>query len=366
MINPALQDSDECSKYIDLIEQLSPYLGTDATLDLKTEEGEEAPLLQFARLKGYIVATIEKIGQGLPEIEFEELQTFDGHVDEIQNLQHDSFVASLEMVYDLTAAMQFGSLNPNYAKFKPFLGGVVTDEQLKTYLLNNCDGLICAVLVKKKQPGGGGGRVVNWDSKRQVPPHYKMPIWISRPMRQKSPPAEDEIAPHSSTIQRAQTGLQEGDFKKKDIFEPLPSQNYLNTLMANMKYRARPDTREKSGRNYISTRTLSSVPKPAPEQFARLKSEFRRRKDDKKVKMRKVTSVDAIYIDPVRGVNVLQPTSQPASNTKQSQKFRTLAEKISVAGDAEHSTIEKWMALEPILKRKPRFEVDDRQTKMQR
>ncbi|GKT85774.1 cytochrome B5-like heme steroid binding domain-containing protein [Colletotrichum tofieldiae] len=169
MTNPALQDSDEYSKYNDLVEQLSPYLGTDATPDLKTEEGEEAPLLQFARLRGYIVATIKRIGQGLPEIEFEELQTFDGHVDEIKNLQYDSFVASDEKVYDLTAAMRFGSRNPNYAKFKPFLGGNVTDRQLKSYLLNSCNGLICAVLVKKKQPGGGGGRVVNWDPKRQAP-----------------------------------------------------------------------------------------------------------------------------------------------------------------------------------------------------
>ncbi|KAK2010218.1 cytochrome b5-like Heme/Steroid binding domain-containing protein [Colletotrichum eremochloae] len=98
----ALKDSDEYSEHVDLVKQLSPYLGKDATQDLKLEEGDDTPLLQFARLRGYIVATIERIGQGLPEIEFEELRTFDGQVDEIKNLQNDSFVAADEMVYDLT------------------------------------------------------------------------------------------------------------------------------------------------------------------------------------------------------------------------------------------------------------------------
>ncbi|KAK2034754.1 cytochrome b5-like Heme/Steroid binding domain-containing protein [Colletotrichum zoysiae] len=98
----ALKDSDEYSQYTDLVQQLTPYLGTDATQDLKLEEGDEVPLLRFARLRGYVVATVERIGQGLPEIESEELQKFDGEVDEMRNLQNDSFVASDDMVYDLT------------------------------------------------------------------------------------------------------------------------------------------------------------------------------------------------------------------------------------------------------------------------
>ncbi|GKT59612.1 cytochrome b5-like heme steroid binding domain-containing protein [Colletotrichum tofieldiae] len=366
MTNPALQDSDEYSKYNDLVEQLSPYLGTDATPDLKTEEGEEAPLLQFARLRGYIVATIKRIGQGLPEIEFEELQTFDGHVDEIKNLQYDSFVASDEKVYDLTAAMRFGSRNPNYAKFKPFLGGNVTDRQLKSYLLNSCNGLICAVLVKKKQPGGGGGRVVNWDPKRQAPPHYKMPIWISQPRRQKSPPADDEIAPYPRTVRRAQIGLQDGDFEKEDIFKPSPSRDYLSNLMKNIKYHTRPEIRKKSGRDHISTRTPSSVPKPATELFARLNSEFKRRKDDKEMKTRKVTSLDAIHNDTVHGVTVLRHNSQTAGNTKPKPRYWTLEKQSPIVEDAENSTSEKRLALEPIPKRKLRFEVDERQIKKQR
>ncbi|KAK1593779.1 cytochrome b5-like Heme/Steroid binding domain-containing protein [Colletotrichum navitas] len=101
----ALKDSDEHSKYVDLVHQLSPYLGMDATQDLKLEEGDETPLLQFARLRGYVVATVERIGQGLPEIELKELRTFDGQVDEIRNLQNDSFVAADDMVYDLTGML---------------------------------------------------------------------------------------------------------------------------------------------------------------------------------------------------------------------------------------------------------------------
>ncbi|WYZ44789.1 hypothetical protein EsH8_VIII_000105 [Colletotrichum jinshuiense] len=98
----ALQESDEYEKYSELVEMLTPYLGTDATQPLKAETDDDGPLIQFARLRGYIVATIEKPAGNFPEIEPGELRKFDGKGDELEGWQNDSFVASNGMVYDLT------------------------------------------------------------------------------------------------------------------------------------------------------------------------------------------------------------------------------------------------------------------------
>lgn len=106
----ALRESDEYEAYRDLVEQVSPYLGTDATQDLKVEDDDEAPLLQLARLRAYIVATVARIGQGLPEMERDELQMFDGQADEVRDVQNDSFVASDGMVYDLTGERDPGRI----------------------------------------------------------------------------------------------------------------------------------------------------------------------------------------------------------------------------------------------------------------
>lgn len=98
----ALQESDEYEKYSELVEKLTPYLGTDATQPLKVETDDDGPLVRFARLRGYIVATIEKPAGNFPEIEPDELRKFDGKGDELEGWQNDSFVASNDMVYDLT------------------------------------------------------------------------------------------------------------------------------------------------------------------------------------------------------------------------------------------------------------------------
>ncbi|KAK2001909.1 hypothetical protein LX36DRAFT_697901 [Colletotrichum falcatum] len=338
----ALKDSDEYGRHADLVEKLAPYLGTDATKDLKTEEGDDAPLLRFARLRGYIVATVERIGQGLPEIELAELRTFDGKVDEVKDLQNDSFVASDGMVYDLTAALQFGSLNPNYARFRPHLGGIVADAELKSYLSQNCDGLICAVLVKKKHPGGG--RVVNWDSKRQAPPHYKMPIWSHRPPNKKKAPLDDEIAPYPSTARRAKRGLQEEDFEREDIFRPPPSLDYLDNLMSSLRHLNQRVTS-------ASTRKLPTVSGAKPEPSVRLGSEFRRRNDDKRVQKRKLKSVDAKPIGPtVPGTARTQ--DQPGDDAKGRPRHRS-----------PDSKSEGVVELERVPKRKLRFQIDDRPAK---
>ncbi|KAK1714319.1 cytochrome b5-like Heme/Steroid binding domain-containing protein [Colletotrichum lupini] len=98
----ALKDSEEHEKFPDLADSLSPYLGLDATEALQAEEYDDGPLMRFACLRGYIVATVEEIGYSLPEIEPEELRMFDGHTDEGRDIQYDAFVASDGFAYDLT------------------------------------------------------------------------------------------------------------------------------------------------------------------------------------------------------------------------------------------------------------------------
>ncbi|KAK1622178.1 cytochrome b5-like Heme/Steroid binding domain-containing protein [Colletotrichum phormii] len=98
----ALRESDEYEKFSGLVDDLSPYLGLDATEALQAEEYDDGPLMRFACLRGYIVTHVEDIGYGLPEIESEELRMFDGHTDVGYDMQYDAFVASDDFVYDMT------------------------------------------------------------------------------------------------------------------------------------------------------------------------------------------------------------------------------------------------------------------------
>ncbi|KAK6221274.1 putative cytochrome b5-like Heme/Steroid binding domain-containing protein [Colletotrichum tabaci] len=362
----ALRESDEYEAYRDLVEQVSPYLGTDATQDLKVEDDDEAPLLQLARLRAYIVATVARIGQGLPEMERDELQMFDGQADEVRDVQNDSFVASDGMVYDLTAAMRFGSANPNYPKFEPFLGGTVTDQELKSYLVSHCQDLICAVLVKKKRPGGGGGRVVKWDPRRPAPRNFKMPIWTDQPRttKKRSSPADDEIAPYPSAVRKARGALRDEDFEREDVFRPAPSRNYLNNLMASIKHGARPGLGGAPGaRSESSGGTLSCVPRPTPGQLQRPTSELRRRTEEKRASgIRRVSGSHS-----VAELAVKRPEKSSTGDVEGTRERQTSAgERNAARGVRDSSSEPQRTALEVLPKRKLLFRADDGPPKKKR
>ncbi|KAJ0163654.1 putative Delta(5) fatty acid desaturase C [Colletotrichum tanaceti] len=363
----ALRESDEYEEYRGLVEQLSPYLGTDATQDLKVEDddNDEAPLLRLARLRAYIVATVARIGQGLPEMEHNELQMFDGQADEVKDVRNDSFVASDDMVYDLTAAVRFGSANPNYAKFEPFLGGIVTDRGLKSYLVSHCQDLICAVLVKKKRPGGGGrGRVVEWDPRRPAPRSFKMPIWTDQPKKKtkRPPPADDEVAPYPSAIRKAQRAMGDEDFEREDIFRPPPSRSDLDDLMASIKHGARPEFGGAPGRprSGLSGGALSCVPRPTPGQLQRPTSELRRRALEKRASGRRRRVSGSHSMTGLAAVTTRQekpPTGDIAGAREEPQTSAAEGDGARAVRDSPGEP--RRTALEVLPKRKLLFRADD-------
>ncbi|OHF02929.1 cytochrome b5-like Heme/Steroid binding domain-containing protein [Colletotrichum orchidophilum] len=362
----ALKESSEYAKLSKLVDDLSPYLGADATQALKAEEGNDGPLLRFSRLRGYIVASID---HGLPEIEPIELSKFDGHADEIHDVRYDAFVASDGMVYDLTAIMLYGSSNPNYAKFETFLGGVVTDEEMKTYLQTHCQGLVCAILVQKRRREQGR-RTINWNPKKKAPLRYKMPIWANRTKKSWESPLEDQVAPHMSTLQKAKKRSKEEDFEKKDVFEPTPSRSYLQNLVCDLGQVVQPSLAQESERR--SPRSGDAWPaelnesaaatrarSPTPEQLSRLNSELRRHNDEKVVRNRARACPELKALGKSRGTAVPYK-----DNSSKHETGTVIKEEVYEEGefDPRQAAAQPGMSRKELLvtkKRKPVFKIDD-------
>ncbi|KXH63391.1 cytochrome b5-like Heme/Steroid binding domain-containing protein [Colletotrichum nymphaeae SA-01] len=370
----ALRDSEEVAESSDLADALSPYLGLDATEALQAEEYEDGPLMRFACLRGYIVATVEDMGYGFLEIEPEELRMFDGHTDECRDIQYDAFVASDGFVYDLTAAMLYGSCNPVYSKFKPFLGGIVDDEELTTYLDTHCENLICAVLVQEKTEDDGR-RIVNWDPRKKVAPRYKMPIWANRPRKAPKPPAEDEIAPHIDTIEKAKEVAREEHFEKKEVFEPTPTATFLQNMINQLDEVNQPsfatkledeESRISCNRNTKGKESESKASGLKTRQLSRLEADLRRRKDEKVMREIAKTWQEVIASDEST-LPVAYPTQKSAKHTVGGQ----LQEKESEEGEGstQQDAAPPGMsrrALEVTKKRKPVFEIDEGPPKKRR
>ncbi|KAK1489423.1 cytochrome b5-like Heme/Steroid binding domain-containing protein [Colletotrichum cuscutae] len=363
----ALQDSEEHEKFPDLADSLSPYLGLDATEALQAEEYEDGPLMRFACLRGYIVATVEEIGYSLPEIDLEELRMFDGHTDEGRDIQYDAFVASDGFAYNLTAAMLYGSCNPIYSKFKPFLGGIVGDEELRTYLDTHCENLICAVLVQEKNEEDGR-RVVNWDPRKKVAPRYKMPIWANRPRKVPKPPAEDEIAPHIDTIEKTKEVAREEQSEKKEVFEPTPTATFLQNMINQLDEVNQPsfameleeeESRTSCNRNTKGKEPESKASSSKARQLSRLEADLRRRKDEKIMREIARTWQEVIASD-----ESTLPAAYLPQNSAKDTVGSALQEKQSEEGEcsAQQDAAPPGMsrrALEVIKKRKPVFEIDE-------
>ncbi|KAK7450962.1 cytochrome b5-like Heme/Steroid binding domain-containing protein [Colletotrichum acutatum] len=363
----ALRDSEEHGEFLDLADALSPYLGLDATEALQAEEYENGPLMRFACLRGYIVATVKDVGLGLPEIEPEELRMFDGHTDESCDVQYDAFVASNGFVYDLTSAMLYGSFNPIYSKFKPFLGGIVADEELRTYLDTHCENLICAILVQQKNEGDGR-RIVNWDPRKKVAPRYKMPIWANRPRKIPKPPAEDEIAPHIDTKEKAKETSKEEVFETKEVFEPTPTATFLQNMINQLDEVNQPsfamNLEEQEDRISCTSHTKGKQPESKASsskvrQLSRLEADLRRRKDEKV--MRKIART---WQEVIASDESTLPAAYPLDrNVKRTDGVAIQEQDLekgerSAQQDAAPSGMSR-RALEVIKKRKPVFEIDE-------
>lgn len=364
--------------------------------------------MRFACLRGYIVATVEDIGYGLPEIQLDELRMFDGHTDEGYDIQYDAFVASDGFVYDLTceypsycvlslrlphtfltqgnlAAMLYGSRNPIYSKFKPFLGGIVADEELKTYLDTHCENLICAVLVQRNSEENSR-RIINWDPRKKVArklslavssdkllvtpflARYKMPIWANRPKKIPKLPAENEVAPHIDTIEKIKEVSKEGDFETKDVFEPTPTATFLQNMINQLVPVNQPSLAEGLEKQEHQTTGTSNTKGKEPEsransskslQLSRLEADLRRRKDEKVMREIARTWQEVIASD-----ESTLPAAYPPKNNAKHTSDGVLQEKELEEGErsAQKDAVPPGMsrrALEVTKKRKPVFESDD-------
>ncbi|KXH59764.1 cytochrome b5-like Heme/Steroid binding domain-containing protein [Colletotrichum salicis] len=366
----ALRESDEYGKFSGLVDDLFPYLGLDATEALQAEEYDDGPLMRFACLRDYIVAHVKDIGYGLPEIESEELRMFDGHTDVGYDMQYDAFVASDDFVYDLTSAMLYGSCNPIYSKFEPFLGGVVADDELRSCLDTHCEDLICAVLVREKSQEDGR-RIVKWDPRRKAATRYKMPIWENRPRKIPKPPAEDEVAPLISTREKAKETSKKRDFETKDVFEPTPTRQFLHNLI----YQLDPDqinqisfatelrkqgTRTRGTRDTKGKALVGRASSPKSWQLSRLDSDLRRRKDEKIMREIARTWKEVIGSDE----STLPAGFFPVDNIAKHNDGITVRDEVFEAGEssAQKDAALPGMsrrALEVAKKRKLVFEISD-------
>ncbi|KAK1708887.1 uncharacterized protein BDZ83DRAFT_745321 [Colletotrichum acutatum] len=297
----ALRDSEEHGEFLDLADALSPYLGLDATEALQAEEYENGPLMRFACLRGYIVATVKDVGLGLPEIEPEELRMFDGHTDESCDVQYDAFVASNGFVYDLTS-------------------------------------------------------------------RYKMPIWANRPRKIPKPPAEDEIAPHIDTKEKAKETSKEEVFETKEVFEPTPTATFLQNMINQLDEVNQPsfamNLEEQEDRISCTSHTKGKQPESKASsskvrQLSRLEADLRRRKDEKV--MRKIART---WQEVIASDESTLPAAYPLDrNVKRTDGVAIQEQDLekgerSAQQDAAPSGMSR-RALEVIKKRKPVFEIDE-------
>ncbi|KAJ3946740.1 uncharacterized protein N0V96_003114 [Colletotrichum fioriniae] len=297
----ALRDSEEHGKFPDLADALSPYLGLDATEALQVEEHENGPLMRFACLRGYIVATVEDIGYGLPEIQLDELRMFDGHTNEGYDIQYDAFVASDGFVYDLTSRYKM----PIWAN-RP-----------------------------KKIP--------KLPAENEVAPHIDTIEKIKEVSKEGDFETKDVFEPTPTATFLQNTINQLVPVNQSSLAEGLEKQEHQTTGNSNTKGKE-PESRTNSSKS---------------RQLSRLEADLRRRKDEKVMREIARTWQEVIASD-----ESTLPAAYPPKNNAKHTSDGVLQEKELEEGErsAQKDAVPPGMsrrALEVTKKRKPVFESDD-------
>ncbi|KAF9881431.1 cytochrome b5-like Heme/Steroid binding domain-containing protein [Colletotrichum karsti] len=247
----ALQESGEDPE---LVEKLRPYLGTDATADLQDEDADGGPLMCFARLRAYIVATTRRPDRQLPEMSISDLAKFDGMVNEREKWRNDAYVAVEDLVYDVTEVIQYGSTYERYANLGQYLGQKVHNETLATYLKNNCGHRVVARIVSSRIP-------CPFDPRRALPVRADITAWKARPKRKKPEsapknpaPKRNDIAPYPQTVDDLKKKRKAKKTGKGHTFSPTPSISKLDYLVQSLSRTAQINGEPQVSNNYEGTR----------------------------------------------------------------------------------------------------------------
>lgn len=204
---------------------------------------------------------------------------------------------------------------------------------------------------------------------------YKMPIWANRPRKAPKPPAEDEIAPHIDTIEKAKEVAREEHFEKKEVFEPTPTATFLQNMINQLDEVNQPsfatkledeESRISCNRNTKGKESESKASGLKTRQLSRLEADLRRRKDEKVMREIAKTWQEVIASDKST-LPVAYPTQKSAKHTVGGQ----LQEKESEEGEGstQQDAAPPGMsrrALEVTKKRKPVFEIDEGPPKKRR
>ncbi|KAF6828244.1 alcohol dehydrogenase 2 protein [Colletotrichum plurivorum] len=210
-----------------LADALAQYLGTDATPEMQAQP-DDGPLMQLFPLKGFIVAVAEntddeeQLGQMTPD----ELQLFNGDVNEGEGWRNGAYVAVDDKVYDVTGELI------------RYLGRTVQDPGLAQYVRKQCRHLICAQLVSRRVIAPGAGGAFMWHPQRPLPVPLQMTPLDHKEPTPPSPPSNDDVAPLANFLDRdsIKRALQ-ARFLSEHVFAPVPSHTGLENMVTDLASR---------------------------------------------------------------------------------------------------------------------------------
>ncbi|KAF6824028.1 cytochrome b5-like Heme/Steroid binding domain-containing protein [Colletotrichum musicola] len=222
-----------------LADALAQYLGTDATPEMQAQP-DDGPLMQLFPLKGFIVAVAEntddeeQLGQMTPD----ELQLFNGDINEGEGWRNGAYVAVDDKVYDVTDPITYGLSNDANIRLIRYLGRIVQDPGLAQYVRKQCRHLICAQLVSRRVITPGAGGAFMWHSQRPLPVPLQMTPLDHEEPTPPSPPCDDDVAPLPSFPDRdsIKRTLQ-ARFLSEHIFAPVPSRTGLENMVTDLASR---------------------------------------------------------------------------------------------------------------------------------